>query len=58
MDSSSHDLVAAYVHHFMDGTVIRIGVMASDVVSFDTSVQFFLIRSIFLENDYEGPLDS
>lgn len=47
LDSSSHDLVAAYVHRFMHGIVIHIGVMASDVISFDGSVQFFLIRSVF-----------
>jgi len=47
LDSSSHDLVAAYVHRFMQGTVIHIGVMASDVVSYDRSVQFFLIRSVY-----------
>jgi hypothetical protein len=47
LDSSSHNLVAAYVHRFMQGTVIHIGVMASDVVSYDRSVQFFLIRSVY-----------
>lgn len=47
LDSSSHHLVAAYVHRFMHGIVIHIGVMASDVISFDGSVQFFLIRSVF-----------
>jgi len=47
LDSSSHSPVAAYVHRFMHGTVIHIGVMSSDVISFDRSVQFFLIRSVF-----------
>jgi len=47
LDSSSHNLVAAYIHRFMQGTVIHIGVMASDVVSYDRSVQFFLIRSVY-----------
>jgi hypothetical protein len=41
-----HDLVAAYLHRYLNGTVIHIGVMSSDVISSDKSVQFFLIRSI------------
>ncbi|HWY28428.1 MAG TPA: hypothetical protein VNW25_04120, partial [Candidatus Sulfotelmatobacter sp.] len=41
-----HDLVAAYLHRYLNGTVIHIGVMSSDVISADKSVQFFLIRSI------------
>jgi hypothetical protein len=45
-DPNSHNLVAAYVHRFMRGTVIHIGVMSSDVISFDTSVQYFLISSV------------
>jgi hypothetical protein len=47
LDSTSQNLVAAYSHRFMHGTVIHIGIMSSDVISFDRSVQFFLIRSVF-----------
>jgi hypothetical protein len=47
LDSSSHYLVAAYVHRFIHGIVVHIGVMASDVVSSDVSVQFFLTRAVF-----------
>lgn len=47
LDSSSQNLVAAYAHRFMLGTVIHTGVMSSDVISSDMSVQFFLIRSVF-----------
>jgi hypothetical protein len=47
LDSTSQNLVAAYSHRFMHGMVIHIGVMSSDVISFDRSVQFFLIRSVF-----------
>jgi hypothetical protein len=47
LDSTSRNLVAAYSHRFMHGTVIHIGIMSSDVISFDRSVQFFLIRSVF-----------
>jgi hypothetical protein len=46
LDSTSQNLVAAYSHRFMHGTVIHIGIMSSDVISFDRSVQFFLIRSV------------
>lgn len=42
----TQDLIAAYLHHYLNGTVIHIGVMSSDVVSFDQSVQLFLVRSI------------
>ncbi|HEV2119253.1 MAG TPA: N,N-dimethylformamidase beta subunit family domain-containing protein [Candidatus Bathyarchaeia archaeon] len=45
-----HDLVAAYLHRYLNGTVIHIGVMGSDVISFDQSVQFFLIRSVLEPN--------
>jgi hypothetical protein len=47
LDSTSQNPVAAYSHRFMHGTVIHIGIMSSDVISFDRSVQFFLIRSVF-----------
>jgi hypothetical protein len=47
LDSNSHNLVAAYIHHFVHGSVIHIGVMSSDVISFDRSVQLFLIHSIY-----------
>jgi hypothetical protein len=47
LDTGSHSLVAAYVHRYGHGTVIHTGVMASDVISSDRSVQFFLIRSVF-----------
>jgi hypothetical protein len=47
LDTGSHSLVAAYIHRYRHGTVIHIGVMASDVISYDKSVQFFLIRSVF-----------
>ena len=47
LDSTSQNLVAAYAHRFMHGTVIHIGIMSSEVISFDMSVQFFLIRSVF-----------
>src|SRR5713101_6757833 len=35
LDSTSQNLVAAYSHRFMHGTVIHIGIMSSDVISFD-----------------------
>jgi hypothetical protein len=38
--------VAAYLHHYHNGTVVHIGVMSSDVVATDASVQFFLVGSI------------
>ena len=38
--------IAAYLHRYISGTVIHIGVMSSDVVDQDISVQFFLISSI------------
>jgi hypothetical protein len=38
--------VAAYLHHYHDGTVVHIGVMSSDVVATDPSVQLFLVESI------------
>lgn len=47
LDSSSQNLVAAYSHRFILGTVIHIGVMSSDVVASDMSVQFFLIHSVY-----------
>ena len=39
-------VVAAYLHRYVAGTVIHIGVMSSDVISSDKSVQFFLVSSI------------
>jgi hypothetical protein len=45
-----HDLVAAYLHRYLGGTVIHIGVMSSDVIYSDESVQLFLIRSILEPN--------
>jgi hypothetical protein len=41
-----HKLIATYLHRYVNGTVIHIGVMASDVISFDQSVQAFLASCI------------
>ncbi len=38
--------IAAYLHRYVNGTVVDIGVMSSDVVDQDVSVQFFLVSSI------------
>ncbi len=40
------NIIAAYLHRYINGTVVDIGVMSSDVVDQDTSVQFFLLSSI------------
>jgi hypothetical protein len=40
------NIVAAYLHRYINGTVVDIGVVSSDVVDQDISVQFFLISSI------------
>lgn len=43
---SNSAFVAAYLHRYVAGSVVHIGVMGSDVVANDVSVQFFLIASI------------
>ena len=43
----SQNLVAAYLHHYLNGIAIHIGVMASDVILKDRSVQSFLVHAIF-----------
>jgi len=43
---SPQKIIAAYLHRYINGTVVDIGVMSSDVVDQDTSVQFFLLSSI------------
>lgn len=43
----SQNIVAAYLHHYLKGLVIHIGVMGSDVVLRDRSVQSFLVNAIF-----------
>ena len=46
VSASSGNNIATYLHRYLNGTVIDIGVMSSDVVDQDTSVQFFLLSSI------------
>lgn len=46
-NTRSQNIVAAYLHHYLKGMVIHIGVMSSDVVAHDKSVQSFLINTIF-----------
>jgi hypothetical protein len=43
---SPQNIIAAYLHRYINGTVVDIGVMSSDVVDQDASVQFFLLSSI------------
>jgi len=43
---SPQNAVAAYLHRYVNGTVVDIGVVSSDVVDRDVSVQFFLLSSI------------
>jgi hypothetical protein len=52
----SPNMVAAYMHHYLKGTVVHLGVMGSDVIASDKSVQSFLISSIlFAENSNSPP---
>jgi hypothetical protein len=53
-NTDSHRVVAAYLHHYLKGTVVHLGVMGSDVVPFDKSVQEFLIASILFAQDAKG----
>ncbi len=46
--------VVAYLHHYLNGSVVHIGVMSSDVISSDTSVQQFLIASILFAANTRG----
>ena len=43
---SPQNTIAAYLHRYVNGTVVDIGIMSSDVVNPDESIQFFLISSI------------
>jgi len=43
---SPQNTIAAYLHRYVNGTVVDIGVMSSDVVDQDVSAQFFLVSSI------------
>jgi hypothetical protein len=43
---SPQSVIAAYLHRYINGTIVDIGVMSSDVVDQDMSVQFFLLSSI------------
>ena len=43
---SPQNTIAAYLHRYVNGTVVDIGVMSSDAVDQDVSVQFFLVSSI------------
>jgi len=40
------NIIAVYLHRYINGTVVDIGVMSSEVVDHDMSVQFFLLSSI------------
>ncbi len=40
------NVVAAYLHRYVNGTVVYIGVMSSDIAASDRSVQFFLLSAI------------
>ncbi len=40
------NIIAAYLHRYAKGTVVDIGVVSSDVVSADQSVQFFLLSAM------------
>lgn len=44
--TTSQNLVAAYLHHYRLGIVIHVGVMSSDVIAYDKSVQSFLIHTL------------
>ena len=43
---SPQNTIAAYLHRYVNGTIVDIGVMSSDIVDQDGTVQFFLISSI------------
>ena len=43
LNQSPQNTIAAYLHRYVNGTVAHIGVMSSDVIDQDVSVQFFLI---------------
>jgi hypothetical protein len=44
--TASQGVVAAYLHYYQLGIVIHIGVMSSDVIAYDKSVQAFLMDTI------------
>src|SRR2546425_4030797 len=53
---SPRNIIAAYLHRYANGTVVHIGVMSSDVVNKDVSIQFFLLSAIVDSTRTQGQL--
>jgi hypothetical protein len=53
--SDSHrDFVAVYLHSYAEGSVLHLGVMGSDVIALDRSVQYFLLEGILLAPKFDN----
>src|SRR6267143_3558439 len=49
-----HPNVSAYMHYYQNGLVADLGVMGSDVIMSDGSVQFFLARTLLFAAEFDA----